>query len=165
LTRGIVGGLRVLGLAEGGATGLALLEEATGQPDPAPARLEHIRALVDFGAALRRSNRRREAGEPLRRALHTATTHGARALAERASVELRASGARPRRVMLTGRDSLTPSERRIAELAAGGATNREIAQQLFVTAKAVEKHLASAYRKLSISGRRELAPALGTADT
>ena len=66
-----------------------------------------------------------------------------------------------RRDALTGVDALTPSERRVAQLAASGLGNREIAQALFVTTKTVETHLAAAYRKLGIAGRPELAEALG----
>ena len=63
---------------------------------------------------------------------------------------------KPRRVMLSGVESLTPSEVRVARLAAGGMSNREIAQELFVSVKTVETHLGSAYRKLDISSRQEL---------
>jgi DNA-binding NarL/FixJ family response regulator len=86
---------------------------------------------------------------------------GAVVLAERAADELRASGARPRRRAISGVDALTPSERRVAELAAGGRTNREIAQELFVTMATVETHLTRTYRKLDVSGRDQLAGALG----
>ena len=79
---------------------------------------------------------------------------------EQAETELRATGARPRRVVLTGLDSLTASERRIAELASQGLTNREIAQTLFVTARTVEGHLTSVFRKLMLDSRDELPAAL-----
>jgi DNA-binding CsgD family transcriptional regulator len=74
-----------------------------------------------------------------------------------------AAGARPRRAVLSGRDALTPSERRVAEMAARGLSNREIAQSLFVTLKTVEWHLRNAYGKLGITSRRELTPALAGA--
>ncbi len=67
---------------------------------------------------------------------------------------------RVRRTALSGPESLTDSERRVADLAADGKTNREIAGELFVTVKTVEVHLSSAYRKLGISGRRQLAAAI-----
>ncbi len=70
------------------------------------------------------------------------------------------AGARPRRELLTGVDALTASERRVAGMAAGGMTNREIAEALFVTLKTVEKHLANAYAKLGISRRAELSAAM-----
>ena len=75
-------------------------------------------------------------------------------------MELRATGARPRRVVLTGLDSLTASERRIAELASQNLTNREIAQMLFVTARTVEGHLTSVFRTLLLDSRDELFAAL-----
>ena len=81
---------------------------------------------------------------------------GAEPLVERARAELRATGARPRRIMRTGVDSLTASERRVAAMAARGMTNREIAQALFVTLRTVELHLTHAYQKLDISSREEL---------
>jgi DNA-binding CsgD family transcriptional regulator len=85
---------------------------------------------------------------------------GALALAERAHTELVASGARPRRVLLSGVDALTPSERRVADMAAAGRTNREIAQALFVTARTVEGHLTHVFQKLGIESRAELPRAL-----
>jgi DNA-binding CsgD family transcriptional regulator len=67
-----------------------------------------------------------------------------------------AAGGRPRRPALTGADALTPGERRVAEMAASGMTNREIAQALFVTIKAVGWHLRHVYRKLGITDRSEI---------
>jgi DNA-binding CsgD family transcriptional regulator len=124
-----------------------------------PAKLEHAKARTELGATLRRANRRSEAREQLRRAVELATICGATPLAARAETELRATGARPRRTALSGIESLTPSERRVAQRAAESATNREIAQALFVTQKTVEVHLSSVYRKLGISSRSQL-PAL-----
>ncbi len=92
----------------------------------------------------------------LRRGMDLAHRCGARSLEDRARVELRASGARPRRAVVTGVSSLTPSERRVAGMAADGHTNREIAQKLFVTPKTVETHLSHAYRKLEVRSRSEL---------
>jgi DNA-binding CsgD family transcriptional regulator len=109
---------------------------------------------------LRRRNRRTEARELLREALDAAHRAGAGPLAEYAETELRATGARPRRILLSGLDSLTASERRVAELAAGGLTNREIAQQLFVTARTVEGHLTSVFLKLQLDSRDQLPSAL-----
>jgi DNA-binding CsgD family transcriptional regulator len=105
---------------------------------------------------LRRRNRRTEAREMLREALDVAHRGSATLLAARAETELRATGARPRRVMLAGLDSLTASERRIAEYASDGLTNREIAQTLFITTRTVEGHLTSIFRKLHLSSRNEL---------
>jgi DNA-binding CsgD family transcriptional regulator len=109
---------------------------------------------------MRRANQRSRAREQLRQAVELATICGATALAARAERELLATGARPRRVALSGVDSLTPSERRVAELAAQGPTNREIAQALFVTQRTVEVHLTSIYRKLAINSRSQIAAAL-----
>jgi DNA-binding CsgD family transcriptional regulator len=155
--------LRAAGLVHGGRSGIALLEEAVAVLGGADARLELARALVDLGAMRRRSGQRMAARDPLRRGLDLAQRTGAVALMERARTELLATGARPRRLVLTGVDALTPSERRLAEMAADGLTNRQIAQALFVTMKTVEAHLRSIYRKLDIDSRRELASALGRA--
>ena len=83
-----------------------------------------------------------------------------RALAERARTELRAAGGRARGPETSGVSALTASERRVAELAAGGHSNREIAQALFVTRKTVETHLGHVYRKLGVTGRGKLARAM-----
>jgi len=152
--------LRAAGVVAGGDRGASLLREAIHAFERAGARLERTRALADLGAMLRRRNRRTEARELLRDALDVAHRAGARPLAEYAETELRATGARPRRLVLTGLDSLTASERRIAELAGQGLTNREIAQTLFVTARTVEGHLTSVFRKLQVSSRDELPAAL-----
>ena len=152
--------LRAAGLAEGGKRGLALLEEAVEVLSDSPAKLEHAKGRAELGAALRRANHRSQAREHLRQAVEVATICGATALAARAERELLATGARPRRVALSGVASLTPSERRVAEMAAQGPTNREIAQALFVTQRTVEVHLTSIYRKLGISSRSQLEAAL-----
>jgi DNA-binding CsgD family transcriptional regulator len=158
--RALGAALRAAGLVEGGARGLELLVEAVDVLSGSPARLEHAKARTELGAALRRANRRAEAREQLRQGLELATICGAGSLAARAESELLATGARPRRIALSGVESLTPSERRVAELAAEGPTNREIAQALFVTQRTVEVHLTSIYRKLAISSRSQLAAAL-----
>jgi DNA-binding CsgD family transcriptional regulator len=89
---------------------------------------------------------------------------GAKPLATVARDELRATGARPRRAAFSGADALTPAELRVAQFAAQGLTNAQIAQDLFVTTKTVQTHLAHAYRKLDITSRRELADALAGPD-
>jgi DNA-binding CsgD family transcriptional regulator len=116
--------------------------------------------MADLGAALRRCNRRSEARAPLARARGTAHRCGALVLTERAQDELRATGARPRRFALAGSEALTASERRVARLAASGLSNREIAQQLFVTVNTVESHLRHGYLKLGVHSRAELPAAL-----
>jgi DNA-binding CsgD family transcriptional regulator len=126
------------------------------------ARLEHARALVDLGAMQRRSGRRTAAADRLRAGMDLAHRCGATALVEAAAAELRLAGARPRRIDVTGRGSLTPSERRVTDLATEGLSNKEIAQALFVTLRTVEMHLSNAYRKLGISSRDQLPTALST---
>ena len=152
--------LRVAGLARGGPEGLALLRESAATLDDSPALLERARSLAELGAALRRDGQRAAARDPLARALELAAGCGAGPLAARARDELRAAGARPRRPWRTGVDALTPSELRVARLAADGRSNREIAGELYVTLKAIEGHLARAYAKLGIEGRGQLADAL-----
>jgi len=124
--------------------------------------LEHARALVDLGAALRRAGGRSRSVDVLREGLDLADRCGAGALATRARDELLAAGAKPRRDALRGRDALTASELRTARMAAHGLANREIAQALFVSLRTVETHLTHAYRKLEISSRAELSDALET---
>jgi DNA-binding CsgD family transcriptional regulator len=139
---------------------LERLEEAVEVLGASPARLEHAYALADLGVALRHRRRVVEAREPLRQALDLAIGCGAEPLAGRARTELAIAGARPRREQLSGVEALTANERRVATMAAGGRSNREIAQALYVSHKTVEKHLTAAYRKLGVGGRDELATAL-----
>ncbi len=159
--RGLGVALRVRGLAVGGKKGIEVLSEAVAVLGNSVGRLEHARALTDLGAALRRANRRSDAQEPLREGLSLARRCGAFALAQRAHDELEATGARPRKILRTGVDALTPSERRIARMAADGMANKEIAQALFVTVRTVETHLSHTYVKLEIDSRGQLAGALG----
>jgi DNA-binding NarL/FixJ family response regulator len=153
--------LRVLGTVSS-TDGMAYLEQAVAVLDGSIARLEHAKALAALGAALRRARRPSDARGPLRKALELATACDAAPLVEHARAELHATGARPRTAALRGVAALTASESRVASLAAQGQTNRDIAQALFVTPKTVEVHLSSAYRKLGIGSRRELAAALAT---
>jgi len=152
--------LHAAGLAEGGERGIELLTEAVIVLRDSTARLELARALLDLGAAHRRAGARGAARDLLRESLDLAHQLGGHALASRARDELVAAGGRPRRDAIRGRDSLTPSELRVAELAAAGRTNRQIAQALFVTQRTVENHLTSTYAKLGITARPELAAAL-----
>jgi DNA-binding CsgD family transcriptional regulator len=151
---------RTLGLVMGGDSGLDHLARSVRILAETEAQLELAHSLVEHGAALRRANRRVESRDPLRRGLDLAVRCGADPLASRAEEELRVSGAKPRRTVLSGPDSLTASERRIAELAAEGHSNSTIAQRLFVTRKTVEMHLSNSYRKLDIAGRGDLPDAL-----
>ena len=152
--------LRTRGLVLGDEEGEDSLREAVAVLDGSICRLEHAKALVELGAMMRRTARRREAREPLRTGLELARGCGAASLAARAEDELRAAGASPRDVIRGGVDELTASERRVAQLAASGMSNKQIAQTLFVTVKTVETHLHRTYQKLEVSSRAQLAQAL-----
>jgi len=153
--------LRALALTcEDDAECLAALEEAVAVLDGSPVRLARAEAFTDLGAALRRAGRRTDARAPLREGLELARRCGAAGLAKRAYDELAATGEKVRRWSPIGVESLTPSERRVAEMAASGLTNRQIAQTLFLTVKTIETHLAAAYDKLGIRSRRDLPEAL-----
>ncbi|MGI5241134.1 ATP-binding protein [Dactylosporangium sp. CA-139066] len=152
--------LRVAARVDPGRDALARLEEAVALTEGRDALLERALALVDYGAALRRTGRRADAVAPLRQGLDLAARCAAAPLAARAGEELAAAGARPRRARLTGREALTAGELRVARLAASGATNREIAQALFLSVRTVEIHLTNTYRKLAIGSRQQLADAL-----
>ena len=151
--------LRLLGRTD--PEPVPLLERAVAVLADSPYRLEHTRALVDLGAALRRANRRADARLPLRAALEQAERGGMQLLARRAREELSAAGARPRRSALSGPAALTPAEHRIAALAALGESNRGIAERLYITQRTVETHLTHAFAKLQITTRAELAGAMG----
>lgn len=156
--------LRTLGMLERGEAGIAHLRQSVELLETSAARLELARALVELGAALRRGNRRAEARAPLRTGLELARECGAPRLASRARDEIKAAGGRAPRGRPGGREALTASELRVARLAADGATNPQIAQELFVSLKTVETHLSRAYVKLGLSGRgsrKRLNQALG----
>jgi DNA-binding CsgD family transcriptional regulator len=152
--------LRGLGIATGGATGIDLLRESVTVARSSPSRLEEARNLVVLGAALRRSGALVEARRVLGEGMDLAHRLGAGGITRAAQEEIRAAGGRPRRLATSGRDSLTPAEHRVVQLVIEGRSNRQVAESLFVTPKAVEYHLANAYRKLQIAGRGELAGAL-----
>jgi DNA-binding CsgD family transcriptional regulator len=152
--------LRSLALVDGGDESVLRLQEAVEILAPSQCTLEYMRSLTDLGATLRRLNRRAAAREPLRKALELARTGGALAIAMRAHEELAATGEKLRPLAASGVDSLTPSERRIASMAASGTKNRDIAQALFLTVKTVETHLTNVYWKLGIRSRKELPNAL-----
>ncbi|MGD0313744.1 MAG: LuxR C-terminal-related transcriptional regulator [Acidimicrobiales bacterium] len=142
----------------------AILAEAVAVLEPSPARLESAQALVDLGTALVARNMKEEARGVLRRGASLASLCSAHQLLEAAGDQLRAAGARPRRLGYVGPESLTPAELRVVRMAAKGQTNQRIADELFVTLKTVEGHLAKAYRKLGIDGRLELASVLSQRD-
>ena len=151
--------LRILGTLKRDE-GLGELEQAVELLERSKARAERARALAALGGALRRARRPTDARDPLRRALELADAVGAQGLVEEVRTELAAAGVQPRTTALSGVQSLTASERRVATLAAEGQTKRDIAQTRYVTPKTVEVHLSNAYRKLGIKSRRELSGAL-----
>jgi DNA-binding CsgD family transcriptional regulator len=154
---------------------LGLLAAARGETNAAIAHLTAARdrarafgarpweaqSALGLGRVLRRAGSRRAAREPLAAALTLAEACGAEPLAARAHEELRAAGGRARRP--AHHSELTAAERRVATLAAGGASNDQIARALFVSRRTVETHLTHAYRKLGISSRVELGEGLTTA--
>jgi DNA-binding CsgD family transcriptional regulator len=155
--------LTVLGLVTAGEAGLQHMLHAVELLEQSPRRLDRARALIELGAALRRANSRSQARNRLQAGMELAHRCGAVPLAERALDELRATGARPRKLTFTGVRSLTAQERRVADLAASGMGNREIAQNLFVTRRTVETHLGHVYQKLGLSSRDLLRDALSDA--
>ena len=156
---------RAMGLVEGGAVGLPWLQRAVDTLGPSPARLDHARALVDLGAALRRAGQRGHAGEALRDGAALAERCGATALQRRAMTELRATGARPRRATLTGRHALTASELRVAELAGAGRSNAHIAAACCSSASAPSSSTSAAPTASSASSHDEASPPPSTATT
>ena len=147
-------------LLEGPAS-LEELETAVAAARRSPRPYVLAESLGALGAALRRANHRAASREPLREARELAHRCGAVGLEQQIHAELVIAGARPQRISLAGVDALTAAERRVAELAAQGMRNREIAETLFVTLKTVEVHLGRAYAKLDIRSRTQLADALG----
>jgi DNA-binding CsgD family transcriptional regulator len=148
--------LRVHGRAEGGEAGVELLRESLEVLKGSSAKLELARTMVELGAALRSTGKDAEAGQLLQEGLDLAVRSGAQPLVEQAETELAATGARPERVLLSGVESLTATERRVADFAAGGLSSRDIAQALFLTTKAVEEHLNVVYGKLGIGSLSDL---------
>jgi DNA-binding CsgD family transcriptional regulator len=128
---------------------------------------ERARTLLCLGERRRRAGRRVDAREPLREALGVFERLGARPWAERARRELRAAGATAGSTPEAGRlaDQLTEHELRVAVAVAQGASNREVAANLFVSPKTVDFHLRQIYRKLGISSRTKLAAALAAEST
>ena len=152
--------LRAAGVVEGGHAGAERLREAVDVLSASYARLEHGRALADLGEVALADGDLPEARALLGEALDLATTCGAGALEERVLAGLRTAGAPAPTAILRGPDALTPSERRVAEMAVDGLSNREIAERLFVTVRTVEHQLQGAHRKLGTDARIRLAEAL-----
>jgi DNA-binding CsgD family transcriptional regulator len=141
---------------------IALCERALAVTQGAPALLESVRARLELGSTLRYIGRRVEARDALRPALADADAAGAVLLAQRARRELVATGLRPRKAAIEGTASLTPRQRQVCDLAAAGKSNRAIAQELFLSIKTVETHLAAGYRKLGVNTRADLAERLAS---
>ena len=125
--------------------------------------LERARTELLLGAALRRAKRRTEARDTLRSALAALDALDARDWAGQARRELRALGDAPADAQRAGLATLTPQELQISRLVSGGASNREIAAQLFLSPRTIEYHLHKLYPKLGIGSRTELARLVLTA--
>lgn len=145
----------VIQLAEGDAAGAAASRGAAGELDRLGFRFDAARCQLSLGRAQRRAKRWREARESLEQAIALFRALGAHGWAQRARTELDRVGGRRR-----ADGELTPSERRVVELAAEGRSNKEIAAALYITVNTVEVHLARAYSKLGVSSRRQLAKRL-----
>jgi DNA-binding CsgD family transcriptional regulator len=159
------GSPRALGTAlivEGSVGGeLAPLEEAATVLDGTGDKLTQARALITLGGALRRAGQRARSRDCLTQGLRLARVCGAVPLAREADAELTVLGSRSRRILRSGAAELTAGERRVADLAARGHSNQQIADALVVSIRTVEAHLAHTYQKLDITSRRELVGALG----
>jgi DNA-binding CsgD family transcriptional regulator len=133
-----------------------LYRQAIDRLEQTPARVELPRAHLLYGEWLRRENRRLDAREQLRTAHNLFTEFGMEAFTERARIELKATGEHARKRTIETRDDLTPQEAQISRLAAEGATNQEIAAQLFISPNTVDYHLRKAFRKLGVKSRHQL---------
>ncbi|WP_150134348.1 helix-turn-helix transcriptional regulator [Streptomyces hyaluromycini] len=159
---------RAEGLCEAGLgrarEGAVRLRTAVERLRPLPLPVDLVRTLIALGTVERRARRRNAAREALAEALETATRIGAAPLAARARDELArlAAGERGGETGAGGPE-LTPAEARIAELVGGGATNREVAAELFISVKTVEGALSRVYRKFGVRSRTALAHAMAVA--
>jgi DNA-binding CsgD family transcriptional regulator len=156
MPRAIALALRTKADIEGPPGELGHLEAALEVIRSSDAELERAKVLLAYGDALHRAGRDDEARGPLREGIGLADRLGARSISRHALATLRAAGGRPRRVRMAGPEALTPAERQVVDLAAAGATNREIAEELVITRKTVEWHLKKAYDKLDIRSRDQL---------
>ena len=141
-----------------------LYEEAIDVLSSSRAELQLARAHLLYGEWLRRQHRRLDARDHLRTAQQLFEAKGVEGYAERARSELAATGERVRRRDVSTARVLTPQERRIAELAAQGATNPEIASKLYLSAHTVDYHLRKVFQKLAVASRRQLSSALAGED-
>jgi DNA-binding CsgD family transcriptional regulator len=139
----------------------SLFQDALGLLSQSRAELHLSRAHLLYGEWLRREKRRTDARRHLRIAYERFLEQGVGAFAERARIELEATGERARRRSVDTANDLTPQEAEIARLAANGLTNAEIGAKLFVSARTVDYHLRKVFRKVDVSSRRHLARAIG----
>jgi DNA-binding CsgD family transcriptional regulator len=137
-----------------------LYREAIDRFGGAGLRVDLARARLLYGEWLRRQRRRRDARDQLASAYQIFDSIGAAAFAERARIELRAAGGHVRQHAIETPDTLTAQEALIARLAGDGASNPEIAAQLFLSPATVAYHLRKVFTKLGVSSRSQLAPAL-----
>src|SRR5262249_8979212 len=142
-------------LSEGDAAEACHLE-AIDRLERTRLRVDLARAHLLYGEWLRRRRRRVDARTQLRRAHELFTEFGMEAFAERARVELEATGEHARKRTVAARAELTPQEAQIARLVAGGATNPEIAARLYISTSTVDYHLRKAFRKLGVKSRTQL---------
>ena len=141
-----------------------LYAEAIGHLGQCRARPQLARAHLVYGEWLRRQRRRRDARQQLRTAYEMFTVTGAGAFAERARIELLATGERARQRTAPAQDELTPQEAQIARLVSQGESNRDIAAQLFLSPSTVDYHLRKVFRKTGVTSRTQLARTM-TADS
>jgi DNA-binding CsgD family transcriptional regulator len=151
---------RARALIEGDSKAESLYQEAIALLERTVIKTDLARARLLYGEWLRRQNRRVEARDQLRAAHDAFSAMGAGLFANRAQIELAATGEHARKRNVESNDELTPQEAQVANLAAYGATNSEIAAQLFISPNTVEYHLRKVFRKLQISSRRNLARVL-----
>ena len=149
--------LRRRAMTERGQQALDTLRQAIAALETTEAKLELAHAHAGLGRGLRRAGQRVEARHHLTIGLDLAHRCGASGLEAEIRQELAAAGARPRRPALSGVESLTPTELRVAQLAAQGGSNRDIAEIIFVSRNTVAWHLRNVYRKLQIDSREQLA--------
>jgi DNA-binding CsgD family transcriptional regulator len=143
-------------LTESGGRAIETLRESVEILEKTEARLHLARAHAGLGRELRRAGLRVDARHHLAIGLDLANRCGALDLEAELREELMAAGARPRRASVTGIESLTPTELRVARLAAEGMSNREIAEQTFVSRNTIAWHLRNIYRKVEVDSREEL---------
>ena len=144
-------------LLAGDADAEPLYEEAIEHLEQCRSAPQLARAHLVYGEWLRRQRRRRDAREQLRTAHEMFTSMGAEAFAERARVELLATGERARQRTAETEDELTPQEAQIARLVSQGESNRDIAAQLFLSPSTVDYHLRKVFRKTGVTSRTQLA--------